>query len=144
MKYYIAYGSNLNKAQMAIRCPDAVPVCSALLENMTLVFKGNARGCGVATVEPMIGSDVPIGVWRISNDDEKALDRYEGYPYLYIKKTVRIHVDGREVKAMIYIMTLGHVIVPPSEGYYNTIAQGYRDFGFDEKALAEFAGKEVI
>lgn len=141
MKYYIAYGSNLNIHQMSLRCPDALPITSTLMTNMTLVFRGNARGCGVATVEPKTGSDVPVGVWKITGDDEKALDRYEGYPYLYNKKYFRLHVNGKEVQAMIYIMNPGHSITSPSASYYETIKQGYRDFGFDLHQLASFAGK---
>lgn len=141
MKYYIAYGSNLNVAQMSLRCPGAKPVSTAILTNMTMVFRGNARGCGVATIEPKIGSDVPIGIWQITDEDEKALDRYEGYPYLYGKRFIKIHVDGQEKSAMVYIMTPGHALVSPSSSYYETIKQGYRDFGFDVHQLARFAGK---
>lgn len=141
MKYYIAYGSNLNMSQMALRCPDATPVTSALLTDMTMVFRGNARGCGVATVERKVGSDVPVGIWKISAEDEKSLDRYEGYPYLYLKKYVKVHVDGKEVSALIYIMTPGRTKVAPSSSYYETIKQGYRDFGFDVHQLARFAEK---
>ena len=31
MKYYLAYGSNLNKEQMQKRCPGAVPVTAEIL-----------------------------------------------------------------------------------------------------------------
>ena len=37
--YYIAYGSNLNIAQMDERCPGAQPVCTAKLEDYELVFR---------------------------------------------------------------------------------------------------------
>ena len=33
MKLYLAYGSNLNKEQMAYRCPDAVPVGISRIPN---------------------------------------------------------------------------------------------------------------
>ena len=141
MKYYIAYGSNLNMAQMRLRCPGATPVSSALLTDMTMIFRGNTRGYGVATIEPKKGSDVPVGIWKITDDDEKALDRYEGYPYLYEKKLVKIHADGHEARAMVYIMTPGRAQTEPSAQYYETIKQGYRDFGFDVHQLARFAGK---
>lgn len=95
----------------------------------------------MATLEPKTGSDVPIGIWQITDDDEKALDRYEGYPYLYNKKYISLHVDGKKVQAMIYIMTPGHSLAHPSDTYYETIKQGYRDFGFNVHQLAWFAGK---
>ena len=40
MKYYLAYGSNLNKEQMQKRCPGAVPVGTMTLKGFELKFKG--------------------------------------------------------------------------------------------------------
>ena len=37
MKLYVAYGSNLNKEQMSHRCPDAKPVYTGYLENLSLI-----------------------------------------------------------------------------------------------------------
>jgi len=48
-KYYIAYGSNLNKEQMKSRCPDAVPVGTSEIKNYTLLFKGHPNRA-VATI----------------------------------------------------------------------------------------------
>ena len=39
MKLYLAYGSNLNKQQMRLRCPDAVPVTTAAVQDYQLVFR---------------------------------------------------------------------------------------------------------
>ena len=87
MKYYLAYGSNLNKYQMNFRCPDAVPAGSCVLNNWELVFRR-----GVLTIEPCPGGIVPLGIWKISENDEKSLDRYEGFPSFYYKKTLRLPV----------------------------------------------------
>ena len=81
MKYYLAYGSNLNMEQMARRCPGAEPIGAALLPNSELVFRR-----GFLTIEPKQGSSVPVGIWRISDENEKALDRYEGFPKFYRKE----------------------------------------------------------
>ena len=43
-------------------------------------------------------------------------------------------LDGKEVKGMAYLMNRG-VLSPPSRQYYNTILQGYRENGLDEKYL---------
>ena len=146
MKYYLAYGSNLNKYQMNFRCPDSVPAGSCVLNNWELVFRR-----GVLTIEPSPGSFVPLGIWKISADDEKSLDRYEGYPHLYYKHMFPILLNGyRDVEAfnagkkeveevvgeaMAYIMTDGHKIEEPSFSYLRTVRQGYKDFGFDTAPL---------
>jgi hypothetical protein len=124
MKYYLAYGSNLNKEQMAHRCPGAVPVGAAMIEGYQLVFRR-----GVLTIEPKEGSSVPVGIWKISAADEKSLDRYEGYPKFYIKKKFDI--------GMAYIMVDGHPIQKPSDAYLLTVTKGYADFGFDQQILKE-------
>lgn len=79
MKIYAAYGSNLNHAQMRGRCPDAKYLGSAMLKDQNLIFCGQPDH-SFATIETMEGKEVPIGLWEISARDERALDRYEGYP----------------------------------------------------------------
>ena len=43
-RYYLAYGSNLNRKQMEMRCPGAKVVGTALLEGYELLFKGSKTG----------------------------------------------------------------------------------------------------
>ena len=139
-KYYIAYGSNLNMDQMAMRCPDAVKVGTAILEGYKLTFRSNWR-YGVANVEPAKGRKVPVGIWAISARDEKSLDRYEGFPTLYDKQEIVVRVNGVPVSAMVYVMTPGHEIAPPALSYLHTIKQGYKDFGFDPRPLMRAAAR---
>ena len=40
-KYYLAYGSNLNIRQMALRCPTAKAVGTAVIKDYELLFKGS-------------------------------------------------------------------------------------------------------
>lgn len=135
-KLYIAYGSNLNKEQMAYRCPAARPLGTAILKDWRLVFRG-WPGHGVLDIEPYEGGEVPVGIWEITPACEWALNRYEGFPSLYIKRDflVKINGKGHAKKAMAYIMVGGHTIEEPSRTYFNVCKQGYDDFGFDSKPL---------
>ena len=147
MKYYLAYGSNLNMAQMARRCPDAFPVGYATINNMQLLFKGSKTG-SYLTVEKKYGSKVPVGVWAISDEDEMALDLYEGYPNFYYKQILKLrvydflHHKAQNVEALIYIMHEDHPLGCPAQEYYNVCLEGDKRFGFDVKIL-ENALKEV-
>lgn len=142
MKYYLAYGSNLNKAQMAFRCPDAIPCGKMNVPGFALVFRR-----GVLTVERRDGSYqdfVPMGVWQISEQDEKNLDRYEGFPRFYHKIVLQADMTCGDVKSkgefLLYVMNDGFPIEAPSRTYYTTVLQGYADFGFsndDRKKLRE-------
>ena len=138
-KLYIAYGSNLSVEQMAFRCPEAKIVGKAILKDWKLVFRTHAD------IEPCKGSTVPVLVWEINALDERNLDRYEGYPFYYIKKNLEVTLTDTDekVSAMVYVMTKGRkASVPPTKHYYDIIAEGYDRFGFD-KAVLEKALKEV-
>ena len=143
MKYYIAYGSNLNVEQMSIRCPGSKPVGTAKLQGWKLVF----RGC--ATIEPADGHEVPVVVWKVPGADEVNLDRYEGFPIFYYKKNLAVNMvslttkRNRKITAMVYIMNDRFPVEPPSERYFNIISAGYEHFGFDDNVLHE-ARREAL
>ena len=147
-KLYIAYGSNLNLPQMAGRCPTAAVVGASAMNGFRLLFRGG-HGGAVATVEPFKGGSVPVLVWEISPADEAALDRYEGWPYLYRKETVKVKLNGKNVNAMVYIMnegTRGYDYRPlgsPGAYYYNVIREGYKDAGFDMDVLRKATSDSV-
>jgi len=137
---YLAYGSNLNLEQMANRCPTAKAVGTTMLKDYRLLFRGG-HGGAVATVEPHKGSSVPVLVWEITPADEASLDRYEGFPFLYRKETVKVKLGKKYVKAMVYIMNEGRPFGIPSCYYYSVIRDGYVAAGFDVDILRTAASK---
>jgi hypothetical protein len=141
-RYYIAYGSNLNKEQMAERCPGARVVGVSELKDYRLMFKGSLTG-SYLTVEPEEGCTAPVGVWEVTAAHERSLDRYEGYPTFYYKTGMTLPVrdpetgEVRTLNAFLYIMHEDRSLGLPTGGYVDVCRQGYRDFGFDESTLAE-------
>ncbi|KXG74561.1 gamma-glutamylcyclotransferase family protein [Thermotalea metallivorans] len=133
-KLYLAYGSNLNLEQMATRCPTAKVVGASKIKGYRLLFRGSHAGA-VATIEPFKGESVPVLVWDITPADEAALDRYEGWPFLYRKETIKVRLNGKTVQAMVYIMNEGRPLGQPSCYYYSTILDGYKSAGFDVEIL---------
>ena len=138
-RYYIAYGSNLNVRQMALRCPTAKAVGTAVIKNYELLFKGSKTGAYL-TIEPKVGAEVPVAVWSVEQNDELNLDRYEGYPTFYYKTELDLPVryfSGKSVvrKAFVYIMHEERPLGLPSSSYVRTCLDGYRNFGFDESVL---------
>ena len=129
-KLYIAYGSNLNLAQMAARCPSARVYAKGVLNNWELVYRGT-KANSHATIVRKTGSIVPVLVWEIQSKDEYRLDIYEGYPHYYFKKYLMVDIDGRKKKAMVYIMDEQQLPGKPSAGYIETIWQGYIDNDMD-------------
>ena len=122
-KIYGAYGSNINLEQMQYRCPQARVLGTGWLNGYRLVF----RGSGVASVIPAPGERTPVLLWEITEECEKALDRYEGYPNLYRKETLTVETaDGKE-NAMLYVINKPYANIPrpPWPYYYATIREGY-------------------
>lgn len=131
MKYYLAYGRNLNIKQMQMRCPWAKPVGTMVLEGYDLLFKGSKTG-SYLTIEKKKGGKVPVGIWQVTEQHEKDLGRYDGFPVFYYKKESPI-TKGR--KAFVYIMHEDRPFGIPSELYVDVCRIGYKDFGFDETYL---------
>ena len=140
---YIAYGSNLNLSQMKHRCPTARVIGVSEIKDYELVFRGS-RYSAVATIEPCEGSNVPVLLWGIQPEDEKSLDRYEGYPNFYEKENMEIVLNGSTVSAMVYVMTPGHELGIPSERYKISIEEGYMDAGFDTDILQSAVDKTKV
>ena len=146
-KLYLAYGSNLNLRQMARRCPSAELLGYTYLEDSRLIYRGSLSGYYLS-IENAAGFRVPCGVFRITPQDERSLDRYEGYPELYGKTIYRglplYAMDGTlrpgTIDAMAYQLPVSAPAGLPIPYYIRICTEGYRDFGFDiaylDQALA--------
>ena len=141
-RYYVAYGSNLNVRQMSMRCPTARMIGTSIIPDYRLMFKGSKTG-SYLTIEPEAGAEVPVGVWEVSDRDELALDRYEGYPTFYYKKELTLPITGvrsgkvRNRKVFVYIMHEDRPLGVPTSFYMKTCMDGYYDFGFNYDPLLD-------
>lgn len=134
-RYYVAYGSNLNKRQMSSRCPSAEAIGTADIRGWRLLYRRT-----YLTIEPKQGCHVPVGIWKVTESDERNLDRYEGYPRFYIKRDFNLEVaktDGTKEKlpCFAYVMAPGYPVEMPSRYYVDTVEWGYVDFGLDRRIL---------
>ena len=140
MRYYLAYGSNLNLEQMQYRCPGATLLGTATIDDYELLFKGSKTGAYL-TIEKRRGYAVPVAVWAVTPADEAALDRYEGFPAFYYKRAFRLPYRGiktgktRMINAFAYIMDERRKIAIPRNYYMETCLAGYDAFGFDRELL---------
>lgn len=135
-KLYIAYGSNMDEKQMAGRCPTARLLGTAELEDYRLLFKGSKTGA-YATIEKRKGGRVPVLIWEIGEQDERNLDRYEGYPVFYHKKEIEVQLGRERKTAMAYAMDESRALGEPSARYYNVLESAYWKFGFPMGILLE-------
>ncbi len=128
---YFAYGSNLCVSQMALRCPDAADPRPAVLADHDWLI--NQRG--VATIEPLAGSQVHGVLWQISDSDLAALDAAEGVPARYRRERLTVATDGSRTPAWVYI---DHRVIPgpPRPGYLPRIIDGAVHHGLPQRWIS--------
>lgn len=137
---YAAYGSNMNRRQMAKRCPGAVIVAAGFILDHKLVMR---RVADIAECEL---EATPAVLWRLTKQCWQSLDRYEGFPVFYKKKFVRVDRGETVENAIAYVMNRGRPFFPASGAYLAGIVEGYREHAFDTAPINEaqrLAAKEV-
>jgi hypothetical protein len=104
---YAAYGSNMDPAQMAQRCPHSPRRGTGWLEGWRLTFGGEDVGWegALATVVEDEAERVFVVLYDISDADEAALDGWDGATLgLYRKLRVRVVTLDGDVLAWLYAL----------------------------------------
>lgn len=129
--YYFAYASNLNRGQMAKRCPEAEPKFAATLPNYKLIFTGyfRTREGATATIAGSNGSVVKGAVYEVPESGMLKLDKYEEVSTTYRRLNVVVWTEGGErIQAVTYTKVKQEEEDKPSPKYLAVIQQGYRDW----------------
>ena len=72
------------------------------LDGYRLAFR--RTGGGDLTILPDKGNHVDGLLWKVSAQDEQALNHYEGFPHFYARRTVDVQGKGVGHQAMVYVM----------------------------------------
>lgn len=136
---YFAYGSNMDVQQMAARCPGAIRKKPAVLHDYKLTERL------YADIDECAGKAVSGLLWSISEKDLESLDKYEGFPTFYTRKTVNVWVEtstgSRMQPALVYIMTpeakKRRDGKPYKEFYRNLCSRAARAAGIPDEFMAE-------
>ncbi|MGE5131599.1 MAG: gamma-glutamylcyclotransferase [Gemmatimonadota bacterium] len=107
MELYAAYGSNMDPAQMAERCPHSPQRGSGWLEGWRLTFGGediNWEGARATVVEDA-AERVFVVLYDVPDIDERMLDRWDGATIGYYRKIrVRVQTLDGEALAWLYVL----------------------------------------
>ena len=125
---YFAYGSNLHHKQMKRRCKDSIFLKKINLKDFKLTFRSKYRA---ADIEYKKKSIVPGGLFEISKNDEKKLDVYEDFPFLYKKYYFTYY--GKKV--MTYTMVSKTSFKYPTKRYLDIVKKGYKNCKLDNRYL---------
>lgn len=130
---YIAYGSNLQAAQMRARCPDHRALGTAVILDHRLRFVGFSarRGGAIADIVPATSRQVLGMLYQLTADDWSELDRCEGPKYE--RRTVTVSPLGRTGPLLAIAYRRRDVLETeraPSMPYLEAIIGGCRECGF--------------
>src|SRR5690349_19544240 len=128
MSLHFAYGSNMSRALMRMRCPGAAAVCTGTLRDWRFVVTAD----GVGSIMPRPGAVVHGVLWRLGPRDLAAINAYEGLDSgLYTRGVLPVRCDGRLAPALLYIARWrgqGR----PRPGYMSVVVEAAREWGFPE------------
>lgn len=133
---YLAYGSNMDEGIMRSRCAKAEFLGTGILQDFRLMFKGEEPNA-YATIEEWQGYSVPYVLWEITEEDEKELARFEGFPYNYQKQSVEIEFDDENYWATFYAKSDEEKVGQPMTHYVDVLENAYDKYKFDERILEE-------
>jgi len=138
---YAAYGSNMDPEQMLLRAPHSPAAGTGWLTGWRLTFGGEDLGWEGALVtlvesdDP--GSEVFVALYDLSQQDEDALDDWEGSDLgLYEKIRVRVATLDGDVTAWLYVLD-GYEGGLPSARYLGIIADAAEAAGAPDDYVAD-------
>ncbi|KAK0463914.1 Butirosin biosynthesis, BtrG-like protein [Desarmillaria tabescens] len=127
---YFAYGSNLWREQMNLRCPENNFLGVGLLKEWRWIINGR----GYANIVPSkTGDDVYGLLYKINGVDEKVLDLYEGIPTSYQKKILPVMILGTDnkdntmINCLVYVDTERVLDSIPKDEYIGRMNKGITD-----------------
>ncbi|MCC7364586.1 MAG: gamma-glutamylcyclotransferase [Dehalococcoidia bacterium] len=130
--WYFAYGSNMDAAQMARRCPGAVAEGPAVLPGWQLVFDtpSKTRGGLAANVVPASGHETHGVLWRVTAEHLEALDRAEGVRIgRYCREQVTVRGVAGDLLAVVYLSVAPVEPGEPPAAYLEQLLAGARAHG---------------
>jgi gamma-glutamylcyclotransferase (GGCT)/AIG2-like uncharacterized protein YtfP len=133
MGRYFAYGSNLLRRQMRVRCPDSREIGRARLADWRLALVAPGY-CGVL---PEAGASVEGVLHDLTEADEATLDIHEGVPRHYLKRVLPVISVGGVVDALVYLPAAATAASHRQPGYVERVLEGAAEQRLPSAYLAD-------
>jgi hypothetical protein len=131
MTLHFAYGSNMSRRLMEMRCPAAAVVGTGSLAGWRFII--NPDGVGSIARHP--GAQVLGVLWRVSARDLAAINTYEGIDTgLYARCVLPVQHDGTMRPALVYIARRRGKGTP-RPGYISLVVEGARSWELPESYI---------
>jgi hypothetical protein len=131
MTLHFAYGSNMSRALMRMRCPHAQALGTATLHGWRFVITPD----GVGSIAPQPGAEVLGVLWRVTPRDLAAINAYESLDSgLYLRRMLTVRRGERRAPALVYVARR-HGEGTPRPGYINLVVEAARDWDLPESYI---------
>jgi gamma-glutamylcyclotransferase (GGCT)/AIG2-like uncharacterized protein YtfP len=140
---YAAYGSNMNPAQMAQRCPHSPQRGTGWLDGWRLTFGGEDLSweSALGTVVEDSSARVFVVLYDLSEADEAALDSWDGATLGYYRKLkVRVTTLEGDAVAWLYVVNAYEGGLP-SALYLASMADAAEAAGAPADYVADLRGR---
>jgi hypothetical protein len=128
MTLHFAYGSNMSRALMGTRCPQAEALGVATLPGWRFVITPD----GVGSIAPRQGALLYGVLWRLTPRDLAAINAYESLDSgLYLRRLLTVRRGGRREPALVYIARRGGEGTP-RPGYISLVVEAAREWELPE------------
>jgi hypothetical protein len=133
MPLYFAYGSNMDRAAMAERCPPSKAIgIGRLMRHRFLIFSEGYASVARDPVSTTWGL-----LWDLSFSDMPALDRYESLSTGLYTKVIQPIVTERGARRAIVYMGRDAEAGIPKPGYMEGVVEAAEALGLPPHYLAE-------
>lgn len=132
---YFAYGSNMSRRLMALRCPGAVACGSATCERHE--FFVNTGGHG--SIRPAPGHRVHGVIWRLAAGHIAALNNYEGIDAGVYRRTMTSVRTGDGMRSALVYVTRNTGKGRPHSAYMPLVIAAARDWAFPDAYIRELS-----
>jgi gamma-glutamylcyclotransferase (GGCT)/AIG2-like uncharacterized protein YtfP len=132
MTLYFAYGTNMDRASMRLRCPGARAIGTGILSGWRLLVTVDGY-VSIARREGCVNGVL----WRLTSRDFAALDAYEAVAAgLYRRRALPVLAEGRRQWAQVYI---GRSNAPgrPRPGHMMLVVTAAREWNLPAAYLDE-------
>ena len=135
MTLHFAYGSNMSRALMRVRCPSAKEMGTAVLDDHRFIITAD----GYASITPRRGAVVHGALWRLTARDLAALNAYESLDSgLYHRVKLPVRAGGRRVSALVYVAR-ARAEGRPKAGYLDLVLAAAREQDFPDEYVRSLA-----
>jgi hypothetical protein len=131
---YFAYGSNLLRKRLQVRCPGIAFAGRAAFADHRLTFdKVSADGSGKGAFEAAAGETLFGVLWQVPDREMTALDRAEGHGSGYERSEIHVMPEnGAACDVLVYRATNVRPGLRPYEWYLALVIAGAMEHGLPD------------